>query len=82
VFCIAPGQFPLCGIAALFMVFGTCLAIWPRRFAGVDEDHPGPPTAAQLWGVRVGGVLMALGGVALLAVVLANVPPDPDPVLF
>ena len=82
-FSLAPGQLPVCGIALVFIVLGTCLAVWPRRFAGPDEDHPGdPPTAAQVWGVRVGGVLMVLGGAALLAIVLAGVPPDPDPVLF
>jgi hypothetical protein len=83
VFNLAGGKLAVCGIAATFIVCGSCLAVWPRRFAGPNEDRPGePPTAAQVWGVRVGGVLMALGGAALLTVVLADVPPDPDPVLF
>jgi hypothetical protein len=80
---LAGGKLPLCGIAAAFIVCGACLAVWPRRFVEPGEDRPGePPTAAQVWGARVGGVFMVLGGVALLAVVLADVPPDPDPVLF
>ena len=80
---LAGGKLAVCAVAVMFIVAGASMAVWPRRFAGPDEDRPGePPTAAQVWGARVGGVLMALGGVALLAVVLADVPPDPDPVLF
>jgi hypothetical protein len=83
VFNLAWGQLAVCGVALMFIVLGTCLAVWPRRFAGPDEDHPDRPlTAGQVWSVRVGGVVMALGGAALLAVVLAGLPPDPDPVLF
>ena len=83
VFNLIPGKLALGGLAVGFLVVGACMAVWPRRFAGPNEDHPGdPPTAAQVWGVLVGGVLLVLGGAALLAVVLADVPPDPDPVLF
>ena len=78
-FNLAGGKLAVCGIAAAFIVGGACLAVWPRQFAEPDgDDAGGPPTAAQVWGIRAGGVLMALGGAALLAVV----PPDPDPVLF
>jgi hypothetical protein len=34
VFNLARGQLPVCGIALAFIVLGTCLAIWARRFAG------------------------------------------------
>ena len=82
-FNLTGGKLALCALGATLIVAGACLAVWPRRFTDPDEDRPGePPTAAQVWGARVGGVVMVLGGAALLAVVLADVPPDPDPVLF
>jgi hypothetical protein len=43
------------------------------------RGHDSPTRKPRRWR---GGVLMVLGSAALLAVVLAGVPPDPDPVLF
>ena len=44
---LAGEKLALCAIAAVLIVAGTGMAVWPRRFAEPDEDRPGePPTAA------------------------------------
>ena len=72
-----------CGVAAALIVGGTCLVVWPRQMALLEEAEPGePPTPTPGWRTRAVGVLMALCGAAVLAAVLGALPPDPDPVLF
>jgi hypothetical protein len=53
VFKLGEGKAAVCGIAVLCSVVGTCLAVWPRQLTGLEGGNAGgPPTAAQIWGVR------------------------------
>jgi hypothetical protein len=73
------------GMALIMISGGTFMTFWPGAAAVMNRDREEgdqPPTAGEIFQMRLGGVILLVGGAAAFYAIVTGMPGAVDPVLF